>query len=72
MKLSRRMTLATAIASSLAVTTGATSAIAQDAATGYVALGDSYSSGLGAGDYGDSGDCCAYAFELRLQSPLSP
>lgn len=57
MKLSRRMTLGAAVATALAVTTGATSAIAQDAATGYVALGDSYSSGLGAGDYGDSGDC---------------
>ncbi|MCH6163908.1 SGNH/GDSL hydrolase family protein [Streptomyces sp. M600PL45_2] len=33
------------------------SAFGQEAATGYVALGDSYSSGLGAGDYGDSGDC---------------
>ncbi|WP_019544493.1 SGNH/GDSL hydrolase family protein [Streptomyces sulphureus] len=37
---------------------GAASAQAQSAATGYVALGDSYSSGVGAGDYDSgSGDC---------------
>lgn len=56
MKLRRWMTVAAAVASFLGVTTFAP-ALAQDAATGYVALGDSYSSGLGAGDYGDSGDC---------------
>jgi lysophospholipase L1-like esterase len=53
------MTVAAAVASFLGVTvfTGAASAFGTEAATGYVALGDSYSSGLGAGDYGDSGDC---------------
>ncbi|MDW4906249.1 SGNH/GDSL hydrolase family protein [Streptomyces sp. ADMS] len=43
-----------------AALTGATSAQASQlaAATGYVALGDSYSSGVGAGSYiGSSGDC---------------
>ncbi|WP_197318519.1 SGNH/GDSL hydrolase family protein [Saccharomonospora sp. NB11] len=36
---------------------GAVSATAAPAAVNYVALGDSYSSGVGAKDYGDSGDC---------------
>ncbi|KAA0931415.1 SGNH/GDSL hydrolase family protein [Streptomyces apricus] len=47
------------VAAALALT-GATAAQAsgQAAATGYVALGDSYSSGVGAGSYiGSSGDC---------------
>jgi hypothetical protein len=59
MKLRRWMTVAVAVASFLGVSTlaGAATAFGQDAATGYVALGDSYSSGLGSGDYGDSGDC---------------
>ncbi|WP_314177619.1 SGNH/GDSL hydrolase family protein [Streptomyces winkii] len=59
MKLRRWMTVAAAVASFLGVTclSGAAPALAQDAAPAYVALGDSYSSGLGAGDYGDSGDC---------------
>lgn len=36
----------------------ATTASAEEAAAvNYVALGDSYSSGVGAGDYGDSGNC---------------
>nr|WP_275522402.1 SGNH/GDSL hydrolase family protein [Streptomyces oceani] len=39
-------------------TTGAVAADAAEAAPSYVALGDSYSSGVGAGDYDpDSGDC---------------
>ncbi|PXY21030.1 SGNH/GDSL hydrolase family protein [Prauserella muralis] len=33
------------------------SPVANAAAVSYVALGDSYSSGVGAGDYGDSGSC---------------
>ncbi|MGW7516487.1 SGNH/GDSL hydrolase family protein [Streptomyces sp. NPDC054796] len=42
----------------LTLTAGATPAAAQEAAPAYVALGDSYSSGVGAGDYDpDSGDC---------------
>lgn len=59
MKPRRWTTTGAAVASSLGVITltGAVPASAQDAAPAYVALGDSYSSGLGAGDYGDSGDC---------------
>ncbi|HEV7648786.1 MAG TPA: SGNH/GDSL hydrolase family protein [Actinophytocola sp.] len=49
------------IAAFVAVATAAGIAVpafAAEAAPGkYVALGDSYASGLGAGDYGDSGDC---------------
>jgi hypothetical protein len=40
-----------------ATLTGITPASAQAAGPAFVALGDSYSSGLGAGDYDDSGDC---------------
>ncbi|OQO92345.1 SGNH/GDSL hydrolase family protein [Saccharomonospora piscinae] len=36
---------------------GAVTAVAAPAAENYVALGDSYSSGVGAGSYGSSGDC---------------
>jgi hypothetical protein len=57
MKLNRWTATATVVAVVGASAFGAAAASAQEAATGYVALGDSYSSGLGAGDYGDSGDC---------------
>lgn len=59
MKSSRWTVLAAAVTvfSGLALT-GAASAVDADAAPAYVALGDSYSSGVGAGDYDpDSGDC---------------
>lgn len=59
MKLRRWASTATAVVAFLGLSTltGATSAAAEETtATGYVALGDSYSSGVGAGDY-DSGDC---------------
>lgn len=45
------------VLSVLAFGGGAVSAAAAPAAENYVALGDSYSSGVGAGDYGDSGNC---------------
>ncbi|MEU3273355.1 SGNH/GDSL hydrolase family protein [Saccharomonospora sp. NPDC006951] len=48
--------LATFMVASLALL-GAGVATAAPAAADYVALGDSYSSGTGAGDYGDSGSC---------------
>lgn len=60
MKLRRWASTATAVAVFLGLSTltGAASAHAEDAATSYVALGDSYSSGVGAGDYDSgSGDC---------------
>jgi hypothetical protein len=57
----RRLTTAIAVASFVGAAgtfAGAGAAYGQDAAPSYVALGDSYSSGLGAGDYdSDSGDC---------------
>ncbi|MBQ0868539.1 SGNH/GDSL hydrolase family protein [Streptomyces smyrnaeus] len=59
MKLRRWASTATAVAVFLGLSslTGAASASAEEtAATGYVALGDSYSSGVGAGDY-EGGDC---------------
>ncbi|MFI8848960.1 SGNH/GDSL hydrolase family protein [Streptomyces sp. 891-h] len=59
MKLRRWASTATAVVVFLGLSslTGAASASAEDtAATGYVALGDSYSSGVGAGDY-EGGDC---------------
>lgn len=51
--------LGTAMIAALALVGGATTAGAAEttAYDSYVALGDSYSSGVGAGDYGDSGDC---------------
>ncbi|MBA4862780.1 SGNH/GDSL hydrolase family protein [Streptomyces sp. PSKA54] len=57
MKLFRRpaSVVATLLLALTGVLTGAQQAAA--AAPAYVALGDSYSSGTGAGDYGDSGDC---------------
>lgn len=60
MKLRRWASTATAVVVFLGLSTlGASSATAEGAApTGYVALGDSYSSGVGAGDYDSgSGDC---------------
>ncbi|GAA1215658.1 SGNH/GDSL hydrolase family protein [Prauserella alba] len=53
-----RIAAAAAIAA-LALVGGATTAGAAEATAydSYVALGDSYSSGAGAGDYGDSGGC---------------
>lgn len=60
MKLRRWASTATAVAVFLGLSTlGASTATAEEAApTGYVALGDSYSSGVGAGDYDSgSGDC---------------
>ncbi|MEU5836619.1 SGNH/GDSL hydrolase family protein [Streptomyces diacarni] len=59
MKLRRWASTATAAAVFLGLSslTGAASASAEEnAATGYVALGDSYSAGVGAGDY-DGSDC---------------
>jgi lysophospholipase L1-like esterase len=57
MRFSRKYVIAAFVA--VATTAGiAVPAFAAEAAPGkYVALGDSYASGLGAGDYGDSGDC---------------
>jgi len=57
MRFSRKYVIAAFIA--VAATAGvAVPAFAAEAAPGkYVALGDSYASGLGAGDYGDSGGC---------------
>ncbi|UQA96301.1 SGNH/GDSL hydrolase family protein [Streptomyces halobius] len=61
MRLSRfaAITSAFSLASALALTGASAAASAQlTAATGYVALGDSYSSGVGAGSYdGGSGSC---------------
>ncbi|TCP51914.1 GDSL-like lipase/acylhydrolase family protein [Tamaricihabitans halophyticus] len=50
-------TLICAAAAALGVSVLAAPAVAAPAAENYVALGDSYASGVGAGDYGDSGDC---------------
>ncbi|PGH51161.1 SGNH/GDSL hydrolase family protein [Streptomyces sp. Ru87] len=61
MKLSRRAVVSAALllSSALSLTgAGAAHAAGEAAATGYVALGDSYSSGVGAGSYDSgSGDC---------------
>jgi hypothetical protein len=60
MKLRRWTSTATALVvfSGLSLLSGAAPATAQGAASGYVALGDSYSSGVGAGSYDSgSGDC---------------
>lgn len=61
MKLRRWASTATAVSLFLGLTTltsGVASASTTDAAASYVALGDSYSSGVGAGDYDSgSGDC---------------
>jgi lysophospholipase L1-like esterase len=57
MRKSRRYVVAACIAVAAAAG-AAVPAIAAEAAAGkYVALGDSYASGTGAGDYGDSGGC---------------
>jgi lysophospholipase L1-like esterase len=57
MRLSRRNVIAAFIAVAAAGGIAAPALAAEAAAGKYVALGDSYSSGTGAGDYGDSGDC---------------
>jgi lysophospholipase L1-like esterase len=57
MRLSRKYVIASFMAVAAAAGVAAP-AIADELAVGkYVALGDSYASGLGAGDYGDSGGC---------------
>ncbi|MFF8281118.1 SGNH/GDSL hydrolase family protein [Streptomyces albus] len=76
MKLRRRAFAATAVTALLGLSslTGATAVAAQDtAATGYVALGDSYSSGVGAGDY-DGSDCkrSANAYPQLWRTANSP
>jgi lysophospholipase L1-like esterase len=47
---------------------------AEAAAVNYVALGDSYSSGVGAGDYGSSGDCkrSANAYPAKWAAAHAP
>ena len=56
--LARVLTLMTALAGLLALVLSTASAALAAPAVNYVALGDSYSSGVGAGDYSDaSGDC---------------
>ncbi|HWM37947.1 MAG TPA: SGNH/GDSL hydrolase family protein [Streptomyces sp.] len=77
MKLHRWTTTAAAVAFfGVTTLTGASAASAQEAAaTGYVALGDSYSSGLGAGDYdSDSGNCkrSANAYAQQWAAANSP
>ncbi|MFC4495145.1 SGNH/GDSL hydrolase family protein [Streptomyces ovatisporus] len=75
MKLNRWTATATVVACVGVTTFGAAAASAQEAATGYVALGDSYSSGLGAGDYdSDSGDCkrSANAYAQQWAAANSP
>lgn len=60
MKLRRWMTTAVAMSAFLGLftLTGAAPASAQDAAVSYVALGDSYSSGVGAGNYDSGSGSC--------------
>ncbi|UGY94660.1 SGNH/GDSL hydrolase family protein [Streptomyces gobiensis] len=60
MHLSRFLSVSTTVAALVALSafSGASAATADEAAVSYVALGDSYSSGVGAGDYdGGSGNC---------------
>jgi lysophospholipase L1-like esterase len=57
MRLSRKYIIAAFIAVATAAGVAVPAFAAETAAGKYVALGDSYASGLGAGDYGDSGDC---------------
>ncbi|MBE9500008.1 MULTISPECIES: SGNH/GDSL hydrolase family protein [Streptomyces] len=76
MKLRRWTSTAAAVAVLLGLSslTGAASASAEEAAaTGYVALGDSYSSGVGAGDY-SGGDCkrSAHAYPNLWNAANSP
>ena len=52
-----RSALLTAVTAAAALAAVAVPASAQPLAENYVALGDSYASGTGAGDYGDSGGC---------------
>ncbi|WP_181767967.1 SGNH/GDSL hydrolase family protein [Streptomyces albidus (ex Kaewkla and Franco 2022)] len=75
--MNRRRLTTTAVASLLGATTVAVGipAYGADAAPSYVALGDSYSSGLGAGDYdSDSGDCkrSAKAYAEQWAAANSP
>ncbi|HEY7593721.1 MAG TPA: SGNH/GDSL hydrolase family protein [Actinophytocola sp.] len=57
MRLSRKYVIAAFVAVAAAGGIAAPAIAAEVAAGKYVALGDSYASGLGAGDYGDSGSC---------------
>ncbi|OZM73744.1 lipase [Amycolatopsis antarctica] len=52
-----RMFAALGVAALATLGAGTTASAAEEAAVNYVALGDSYSAGVGAGDYGDSGSC---------------
>lgn len=79
MKLHRRIAAVSAMAVFLGVSglTGAASATTEEAAaaSSYVALGDSYASGVGGGDYdSDSGDCkrSANAYPELWNSANSP
>ncbi|MGW7518048.1 SGNH/GDSL hydrolase family protein [Streptomyces sp. NPDC054796] len=60
MKLRRWTSMATAVATLVGLTalSGAAPATAQDAGPAYVALGDSYSSGVGAGSYESGSGAC--------------
>ena len=58
MRFSRKYVIAALVAVAASAVGVAVPAFAAETAAGkYVALGDSYASGLGAGDYGDSGSC---------------
>ncbi|MGH3880975.1 MAG: SGNH/GDSL hydrolase family protein [Actinophytocola sp.] len=58
MRFSRKYVIAAFVAVAASAVGVAVPAFAAETAAGkYVALGDSYASGLGAGDYGDSGSC---------------
>jgi lysophospholipase L1-like esterase len=77
MQLRRWMTRATAASAFLGLSAliGAAPAMAQEAAPAYVALGDSYSSGVGAGSYDSaSGNCkrSANAYPQLWKSANSP
>lgn len=81
MHLPRFLTISTAVAAlvALPVLSGASATASQQAAEpqaaqSYVAVGDSYSSGVGAGDYGDSGDCkrSENAFPVLWSNANSP
>lgn len=61
MRTARVLLTAGAAALATAASTFVPAAAAPDAAVDYVALGDSYVSGQGAGDYGDSGSCARSA-----------
>ena len=74
----RWMTTTTATATAFLGLMGLAStapAAAQEAGTGYVALGDSYSSGVGAGDYDDAGGDCkrsAHAYPQLWKDAHAP